>query len=86
MNFRNDDVLYYAVMHHAVYGAIVRDGVIIEAAPIADWSIGRPIDVLIDVVDRRGGWVMQVIARCSACGFPFHSATHSRDEICEEEM
>lgn len=59
-------------MHHACYGVETENGVITEAAPIAEWAMGRSIEVLIDMVLRRGGTVLVFPEICLACGFPRH--------------
>lgn len=39
---------------YATFGVQVRDGVVIDAAPIARWAIGKPESVVADYYRRKG--------------------------------
>jgi hypothetical protein len=41
-------------LSYATFGLIVHDGVILEAAPIAAWTRGRPARQVWDYYARRG--------------------------------
>lgn len=77
-------MLYYVIMHHACYGVETKGNTIVAAPPIADWCIGRSIEVLIDVVSRRGGSVEILSVVCPSCGMPYHPTTHMENEPCPE--
>ena len=39
---------------HATFGIATRDGRVVDAAPIARWSIGKPEQVVADHYRQRG--------------------------------
>jgi hypothetical protein len=47
--------LYRVTLSYACYGVVVRDGQIIEAAPIARWSVGKPLAQFAAWVRKKGG-------------------------------
>jgi len=53
-----DTTLYRIVLPYAVYGIVTnKDNIIIDAAPIAKWSIGKDINYFLNWVDGKGGHV-----------------------------
>ena len=42
-------------LHFAVFCIVVKDGIVTEAVPIVKWAIGRPLQVVIDYVERKHG-------------------------------
>lgn len=42
---------------YACFGVVVKDGVVIAAAPIAKWACGKPIGEVIAWALRKGGKV-----------------------------
>ena len=54
------DELYSINLSFANFAIIVRDGMVIDAAPIMRWVIGKPLQVAVDYVARRGGTIEKV--------------------------
>lgn len=46
--------LHYVSLPHATFGLVERDGVIVRAAPIARWCVGRPAADALAYWRRRG--------------------------------
>ena len=51
---------YWISLSYATYGVIVRDGIVVEAAPIAHWMIGKHWSYCSRWVIRKGGEVRRV--------------------------
>ena len=47
--------LHRVVLPYACYGVIVEDGIIVDAAPIARWAVGRTLESFELWVKRNGG-------------------------------
>jgi hypothetical protein len=49
--------LYWINLPYACYGVVVSNNIIINAAPIANWSIGKDINYFLNWVQRKKGIV-----------------------------
>jgi hypothetical protein len=47
-------LLYYISLHYATFGLIVEKGIVIEAAPIAKWTLDKQIDVVTKYYEKKG--------------------------------
>lgn len=45
-------------LHFATFGLGHRDGVVVEAPPIARWTIGKSLDKALDHYRRRGATII----------------------------
>jgi len=63
-NDDGDDVagLWRVSARHLCAGIIVRDGEVVEAAPILRWMIGSPLREIADYCSRRG-WKLERLAK-----------------------
>lgn len=53
--------LWQATLPHLCAGVLVnRDGVIVRAAPILAWSLGKPLTTLASWIKPKGGTLTQV--------------------------
>jgi len=50
-------LLYYISLSYATFGLIVEKGIVIEAAPIAKWTLDKPIDEVIRYFTKKGGTI-----------------------------
>jgi hypothetical protein len=50
-------MLYRVVLSYACYGVWVENGVIVDAAPIARWAIGKSISYFEGWVRKKGGTI-----------------------------
>lgn len=50
-------------LNYATYGIKVEKDVIVEAAPIAHWMIGKNVNYIYRWVAKRGGVVVQTSSR-----------------------
>ena len=57
MGPQNPDYLVRVETDFATFGFIVKKGVVVEAAPIAKWSIGRSGKSVVKYWRKRGGKV-----------------------------
>ena len=52
--------------HYASFGLVVRDGVVVEAAPIARWTVGRNARAVVGWWLRRGATIVVMEERDGA--------------------
>jgi hypothetical protein len=52
--------LYQVTLPYACYGLVVADGIVIEAAPIARWMLGKKLVMMTRWVESKKGWVQYV--------------------------
>ena len=55
-----DGDLYQVATSSYVAGVLIRDGRVVQAAPILRWAIGQSLDELSRQVEKRGGTVAAV--------------------------
>jgi hypothetical protein len=55
--------LYQVIADKFVAGVVVRDGRVVQTAPILRWAIGKSLEELRRQVEERGGTVSAVFAR-----------------------
>ena len=53
--------LYRVVLSYACYAILVRDGRLIESAPIAEWALGRKLEWFSKWVTKKGGYLHEVM-------------------------
>ena len=49
------DQFYVVDVPHAFFGVVVRDGRVVDAAPIGKWLVGRNVQAIADYARRKGG-------------------------------
>lgn len=54
------DRAYAVRLPYATFALVVRDGVVVRAAPIARWAVGRPEDEALEYYRRKGGSVARL--------------------------
>ena len=50
-----EEILYRVTLPYAVFGVVVKTGMVIYAAPIARWAVGRTYQSFAQWVLRKGG-------------------------------
>lgn len=55
-----EPVVYRVKLSYACYGVITLCDLVIEAAPIAKWAVGKHLKVLVSWVNMRGGTVERI--------------------------
>lgn len=50
-------VLYYISLPHATFGLVVEKGIVIEAPPIAKWTLDKQIEVVEKYYLKKGAVV-----------------------------
>lgn len=54
MRLTVSQMLIRITLSYAVFGLIVEDAVVVEAAPIARWAVGKPIRDVLTYYRRKG--------------------------------
>lgn len=54
-------VLYYISLPYATFGLVVEKGIVIEAAPIAKWTLNKQIDVVEKYYLKKNAVVQYIV-------------------------
>jgi hypothetical protein len=54
VTLQEGDLIWVHVPRWATFGLIVRDGKVVEAAPICRWAVGQPERTVADYLRQRG--------------------------------
>lgn len=49
------DVLYKVDTRFASFGMLVRDGVVVDVATVAYWAKSKPVEAVLDWIEKEGG-------------------------------
>ncbi len=53
-------MLYQITLSYACFGIVVEDGIVVEAAPIGGWMVGKRISYITAWVIKKWGMLKQV--------------------------
>lgn len=56
----SSNTLYRVEMRYGTFGIIVTDGIVVQAAPIGNWMIGKTLTHVREWVERKGCRVVLV--------------------------
>lgn len=55
-----EQILLQVTLPYACFGVVLSGGQVVEAAPIAQWMIGKPFSFVVKWVERKGGWIRRL--------------------------
>ena len=54
------DILIRITVSYGCFGVVFRNGIVVDAAPIAKWMLGKSVETVIHWVSKTGGYAEQV--------------------------